>query len=212
MEDVVSFTVVLAGDSGTGKSALITRMEKDDFVDSPKSGLSGKMIPIIVDDVNGQTVRLMVWDTPGSDDYRFLAAGQFVDAQAVVLVYSVDDLESLNSISGPWRSLVEESSAVPHITLLVGNKIDVEEVKRTVRNEEADKVSAELNAENFFVSAKDGCGVGELVRVIAHKLVEKFPVAEKRLAERPIEDAPELKRPKKRRHSENAVTCQCILI
>ena len=211
MQEAASFTVVLAGDSGTGKTSLISRMEKDDFVEAAQSALSSSRTPIVVDDVNGKKIRLMVWDTPGSDEYSFLASYQLADAQAILLVYALDDPKSLVSISTEWRVLAETNCSLPCLTILVGNKLDDEE-SRAVSDDDVDKIATELAAESIFVSAKDGTGVKELCRILAHQLLEKFPTVEKRS----MTDA-ELLRTENRRvmkhHIENAdQTCKCILI
>lgn len=98
--------------------------------------------------VNGEDIRLMLWDTAGQEEfdaitkayYRGANAGMFLfrcrlvfcckmsvigpaGAQACVLVFSTTDRDSFEAISS-WREKVEmEVGDIP--TVLVQNKIDL---------------------------------------------------------------------------------------
>ena len=64
------FKVILVGDSGVGKSALITRFAEDTFNTSFLStiGIDFKIRHLRVDD--DTVVKLNVWDTAGQDRFR----------------------------------------------------------------------------------------------------------------------------------------------
>ena len=214
-EICLSYTVVLAGDAGTGKTSLITRMEKDEFVDAVKSGVAGKMTPIVIPNVQGKKVRLMIWDTPGREENRFLTSCQFGDAQAIVLVYSLESLNSLEHIADEWIPLLNKSSNMPHLVFIVGNKLDIEESRREVRNENVDQIASAVKAESVFVSAKEGNGVNELLLSIAERLVTEFPVVKKEthcIGEQVMGEEAFARKRRKRSTANEERGCQCLLV
>ena len=65
----VSYTLVIAGDSGTGKTSLLLRMSKDRFEENLDPTVTGTVSPVTLD-IKGQQVRLNIWDTSGTDEYQ----------------------------------------------------------------------------------------------------------------------------------------------
>jgi small GTP-binding protein len=166
-----SYTVVIAGNSGTGKTSLVTRMSKGVFAESRNCPIAGFMTPVMVT-VGGMRVRLMIWDTSSDDDYRDMTNGHFANAQACVFVYAVDEQASFDAIFSVWSRALEDNSSVPHITFIVGNKTDIPEAERTVRVDTAEKT---LPIQPVYVSCVDGTGVPELLDAITAALIETFP-------------------------------------
>jgi small GTP-binding protein len=197
-----SYTVVLAGNAGTGKTSLITRMSKGVFAEPPKRPIAGLMTPATVA-VDGRRVRLMLWDTSGDADYRDMTTCHLANAQAAVFVFGVDDQASFDGVFSVWTAALQDNSKVPHITFLVGNKIDLPEAERVVRVEEATKA---LPLPLHYVSCVDGTGVADLTAEIAGQLVEAFPKI--------TEDALPLHKKREAEH-EYAVAeggCECLIL
>jgi GTPase SAR1 family protein len=111
----------------------------------------------------------MLWDTSSDDDYRDMTNCHLASAQACVFVYAVDDQSSFDAIFKVWSRALDNNSRLPHITFIVGNKIELPEAERIVRIDAAEKTLP------VFVSCADGTGVQQLLETIATALVEAFP-------------------------------------
>ncbi|XP_071080229.1 ras-related protein Rab-1A-like [Haliotis cracherodii] len=117
------FKLVLVGDTGVGKSCLMTRFADDTFSYDTKTtvGVDFKIKTILVD---GKTIKLQIWDTAGQERYRSFSSNFFRGAHGIILVYSVTLKDSFESIPS-WIETLNKSAPVNVSTLLVGNKSDL---------------------------------------------------------------------------------------
>jgi len=80
------FKVVLIGDTGVGKSNLLSRFSKDEFNLESKSTIgvefAAKNIPI-----DNKVVRAQIWDTAGQERYRAITSAYYRGAVGALLVY-----------------------------------------------------------------------------------------------------------------------------
>ncbi|KAK8476415.1 hypothetical protein V6N11_068368 [Hibiscus sabdariffa] len=82
------FKVVLIGDSGVGKSNLLSRFTKNEFSLESKStiGVEFATRSIRVDD---KVVKAQIWDTAGQERYRAITSAYYRGAVGALLVYDV---------------------------------------------------------------------------------------------------------------------------
>ncbi|KAI0274371.1 GTPase [Russula aff. rugulosa BPL654] len=125
------FKVLLAGDSGVGKSNLLSRFVHNEFNAESKStiGVESATRILTVDDTK---IKAQVWDTgargydppAGRLQYRTITAAFYRGALGVLLIYDVTKSSSFSNIKTWVEELREHAS--PHIVaLLVGNKSDL---------------------------------------------------------------------------------------
>lgn len=168
-----TFSIVFAGDTGVGKTSIVHRIEGQDFSPHYSATVVGSVISKTVD-INGLSVRLMVWDTSGTEDFRAMNTTYFHNTQGVVYTYAVDDLQTLEHILPEWRKTVEENSVTEHLNFLAGNKNDLSRDSWCVTDESISSVSRELQCENFYMSALNNEGIDALLTEVARRLAEKF--------------------------------------
>ena len=73
--------------------------------------------------VNGEEVRLMLWDTAGQEEFDAITKAYYRGAQAAVLAFSTVDRLSFEAICS-WKKKVEdECGEIPMV--IVQNKIDL---------------------------------------------------------------------------------------
>ena len=81
--------VVIIGDSGVGKTAIMNRYLYDKF-DSESMPTIGSSMQSRQVEVPGEgTLKLTLWDTAGQEKFRSLARMYFQDAEAALIVYDV---------------------------------------------------------------------------------------------------------------------------
>uniref|UniRef100_A0A493SVD2 RAS and EF-hand domain containing n=1 Tax=Anas platyrhynchos platyrhynchos TaxID=8840 RepID=A0A493SVD2_ANAPP len=99
------YRLVLAGDSGTGKSSFLMRLCMNEFRDiSATLGVDFQIKQLLVD---GEQTTLQIWDTAGQERYRSIAQSYFRKAHGVLLLYDISSQSSFISI----RQWIEDIKA-----------------------------------------------------------------------------------------------------
>jgi small GTP-binding protein len=80
--------VIMAGSSGVGKSSLLLRFVDDMWSNSTLSTI-GVDFKFKNFQVKGQKVKLQIWDTAGSEQFRSIVSAYYRGADAVVLVFDL---------------------------------------------------------------------------------------------------------------------------
>ena len=82
------FKVVLIGDSGVGKSNLLSRFTRNEFCLESKSTIGVEFATRSVA-VDGKTVKAQIWDTAGQERYRAITSAYYRGAVGALLVYDI---------------------------------------------------------------------------------------------------------------------------
>lgn len=118
--------IILVGDSGVGKTSLLIRYLDDQFYESSLQNstisVDFRFKDLMVDN---KKIRLQFWDTAGQERYKSMNASYYRGAAAVLVVYSVDDPESLEGASN-WVNEVKDEIGTSGELILVGTKVDLE--------------------------------------------------------------------------------------
>ena len=102
--------VVLLGDSGVGKTCLITRYISETFEQNTAStnGASYASKNVNYDKLK-KTITLDIWDTAGQEKYKALTKFFYKDAAIAILVYDITQKDSFESIKSYWYEQVKEN-------------------------------------------------------------------------------------------------------
>lgn len=183
------FKVVVMGETGVGKTSLITRATKGFFPDPEllKSTIGAsfalKRVSITDENSNISAITLQIWDFAGQERFRTLLKGFIAGALGGLFVFDLTDPVTLDDIKNYWIPEVEERldikfSENPEFArnfVLVGNKSDL--IKdRQVTYEEILEVAKPHNLKYILVSSKTGENVERLFEVLAHQLYKTYIV------------------------------------
>ena len=117
---------ILIGDSSVGKSSLLVRLTDDRFLTDPDPTIGVEFGSHLIRLDNGETVKVQVWDTAGSESFRSITRSYYRGAAGALLVYDITHRASFLNVKG-WlddvRSHAEEKVSV----VLVGNMYDLVE-------------------------------------------------------------------------------------
>ena len=104
--------VVLLGDSGVGKTCIISRYISGAFDQNTPStnGASYASKPITFEKLN-KTISLDIWDTAGQEKYKSLTKFFYKDAAVAILVYDITKKESFDNIQSYWYGQLQEFGA-----------------------------------------------------------------------------------------------------
>ena len=87
-DELISIKIILLGDTGVGKSAIIKRYIDNYYDDNITSNISSNFLEKIVK-VKNQNVRLEVWDTAGQEEFRSVTKIFVKNAKIIILFYDV---------------------------------------------------------------------------------------------------------------------------
>lgn len=170
------FKILLVGDTGVGKSALLMRFTQDRFEDvSPTIGVDFRMK---VMDVNSSRVKLTIWDTAGQERFRTLTSSYYRGAHGIIFAYDVTRRETFEAIQGTWMKEVAEHANIEHaVKMVVANKIDRDSEREVSRKEGA----AFANSQKcLFVetSAKANTAVTQAFEELVRQIMETPQIVE----------------------------------
>ncbi|KAF7150381.1 hypothetical protein RHSIM_Rhsim02G0137900 [Rhododendron simsii] len=171
------FKVVLIGDSGVGKSNLLSRFTRNEFSVESKStiGVEFATRSIHVDD---KIVKAQIWDTAGQERYRAITSAYYRGAVGALLVYDVTRHITFENIER-WLKELRAHTDANIVIMLVGNKADLRHL-RAVSTEDARAFSEREN--NYFMetSALEALNVDsaftevltQIYRVVSRKALD----------------------------------------
>ncbi|XP_047664230.1 ras-related protein Rab-25-like [Tachysurus fulvidraco] len=128
------FKVVLIGESGVGKSNLLSRFTKSEFNHDSRTTIGVEFSTRSVQ-LDGVTIKAQIWDTAGLERYRAITSAYYRGAVGALLVYDISKHLTYENVERWLKELYDHAD--PHIVImLVGNKSDLA-TQRTVPTEEA---------------------------------------------------------------------------
>ena len=163
-----SIKIVLIGESGVGKTSIISQFVNQVFQEDVETSSSGTYNSKTLIYDNNKVLKLEIWDTAGQEKYRSLASMFYKEASAAILVYDITRKDSFEQIQQYWASQIKENSPSNIILALCGNKSDLIEEEK-VDEEETRNYAKEINAIFYPTSAKNDSGITDLFLQIAKK-------------------------------------------
>jgi small GTP-binding protein len=167
MSDIESFKVVLVGESGVGKTSIITQFIDQTFQEDQQSTTGGTFSTKSVKCGNNKTLKFEIWDTAGQERYRSLTKMFYKDANAAILVYDITRKDSFEQLKLYWAEQIKECPE-NIILVIAANKSDLFQ-KEEVDEEEARKLASDLGAIFVGTSAKQVESINQLFIEIAKK-------------------------------------------
>ncbi|KAI3948418.1 hypothetical protein MKW98_019168 [Papaver atlanticum] len=117
------FKVVLIGDSGVGKSNLLSRFTRNEFSLESKSTIGVEFATRSLN-VDGKVIKAQIWDTAGQERYRAITSAYYRGAVGALLVYDVTRHITFENIER-WLKELREHTDPNIVVMLIGNKADL---------------------------------------------------------------------------------------
>ncbi|KRX52760.1 Ras-related protein Rab-11B [Trichinella sp. T9] len=150
------FKVVLIGDSGVGKSNLLSRFTRNEFNLESKTTIGVEFATRSIQ-VDGKTIKAQIWDTAGQERYRAITSAYYRGAVGALLVYDIAKHVTYENVER-WLKELRDHADQNIVIMLVGNKSDLRHL-RAVPSDEA-KAYTEQNCLSFIeTSALDSTNV-----------------------------------------------------
>jgi len=150
------YKVVLIGDSGVGKSNLLSRFTRNEFNLETKSTIGVEFATRSIQ-TEGKTIKAQIWDTAGQERYRAITSAYYRGAVGALLVYDIAKYSTFKNVER-WLTELRENADRNIVIMLVGNKSDLRHL-REVPTEEAKAFSEKHKLSFIETSALDSTNV-----------------------------------------------------
>jgi len=171
------FKIVLAGDSGVGKSCLLSRYARNEFTLETKPTIGVEFLTKMVEMPNEDPgekpkfVKSQIWDTAGQERFRAITSAYYRGALGVVVCYDITKRKSFENVN-LWLNEMR-ANCEPVVTMLVGTKTDLQYL-REVSTEEGVEFAQREHMLFMETSAQSAVNVeeafNEVTKTIFHHI------------------------------------------
>ena len=164
------YKLIIIGDSGVGKSNILSRYLNDDFnLDSKNTvgvELGTKYLKI-----KGKGAKLQIWDTAGQERYRSITTSYYKGSHGCFIVYDMTNEDSFANVD-KWYTEAAKTASENVSIILVGNKCDLED-QRKITKEMGEEKAKNLKCLFFETSAKTKINIDEIFQEISNNIYDK---------------------------------------
>jgi len=166
-----NFKILLLGAAAVGKTSLVQRFVHNRFEQSYLMTIGMEPSEKFVTLEDNTVVALSIWDLAGQDRFRFIRHTFFKGAKAALMVFDLTRNSTLTDLE-KWNSELVKNCGKNTLTILVGNKNDLED-KIAVSDDECKSLKKKINSLDFIkTSALTGEHVQEAFVKLATLLVK----------------------------------------
>lgn len=165
------FKIVLVGDSGVGKSNLLSRFLRNEFNIESKATIGVEFSSEVVS-IDRTRIKALVWDTAGQERYRALTSAYYRGAVGAIIVYDVTSKASYDSVS-KWLDEVKENLGTDSAVMLLGNKTDLVHL-RQVASEDAQALAHSRGLLSAETSALDNANVRDSFTLLIREIYDRM--------------------------------------
>ena len=163
---VESYKLVLIGDCNVGKTAIVERISNCNYSDQYKPTI-GTGHTYWSTTIDGHVVDVQIWDTAGEERFASLAPIYYKDAEAAMVVFSIDDPKSAKNVE-TWLERFRDTVPGDIPVTIICNKIDLED-----KDIDLSLFAKENRCLYGRTSAKTGAGVNEAFTELVTKAMER---------------------------------------
>lgn len=161
------FKIVMLGNSGVGKTALVERVTNDIFVDAHVPTVGAQYVSLNIE-INNQPITLEFWDTAGQEVFRSLVGFYARDAKGIFILFDLTDDQSFFDLK-QWIEFSNDQAPDAKI-IVFGNKNDLTDLRK-VPSDKLQEFADKNNVVFFEGSAKTGQAVQDAVEKMAEMVI-----------------------------------------
>lgn len=164
------YRIILIGDSGVGKSNLISRYTNNEFDVSSQATIgvdfSNRNVRI-----GEHTIKAQIWDTAGQDRFKSISQAFYRGSAAALVVFDITNPKTFESLD-TWMGEIDKYADKEIVLMLVGNKSDMAKT-RAVDYSTANKYATSHNMGYIETSALDTTNVEEAFMLILNDVYKQ---------------------------------------
>lgn len=158
------YKVVVMGAARVGKTAIIHRFLHDAFKDNHEATIEQLHRKVCFELGGNRHFTLDILDTSGTYQFPAMRELSMTQADAFVLVYAVDSVESFEEVRKQREMILKNGRNGTNLAVsdrpivVVGNKCDVVATERTISRETAESLAC-IDWEHNFVETSAKCNI-----------------------------------------------------
>jgi len=167
------YKIIIVGDSGVGKSNIVSRFVDNTFTQVAKSTI-GIDFETKTIDLGTDIIKLQIWDTAGQERFRSISRSYYRYSSAIIIVFDLTNRDSFNNLE-KWIIEIEKSTGneIDDLTniefVIIGNKADLF-YKRQVDQKEIDALHDKYSFVYIETSAKENLGINDGLIELAKRI------------------------------------------
>ena len=165
--------LVMIGDSGVGKTNILSRYINNEFSSITKATVGVEFFSTIIKK-NNKLIKLQIWDTAGQERYKSITSAYYKGAKGAFVVYDITKMKTFKNLD-KWIAELKANGNEDIYIILIGNKLDLEK-NREVMTNDVKRKAEELKVGYFETSALDGSNIEHAFDVIVEEMSKKIPV------------------------------------
>ncbi|MFX0038187.1 MAG: Rab family GTPase [Promethearchaeota archaeon] len=165
------FKVVVVGDGGVGKSTMVQRLTTGQFI--PQKITIGTDLAIQNIQISKKiSANLQIWDFAGERRFRIFLPNYARGATGCLLCYDITRRSSFDNLE-EWYDIVNNNADNP-VFILVGEKADLADIRRSVDSDQAEEFKEKYNIEYFIeTSSKSGENNRDVFETLTRAIFKK---------------------------------------
>jgi Ras-related protein Rab-11A len=159
--------VVLIGDSSVGKTNILSRFCRDEYIHNSQSTVGVEFASKVIEIENGKKIKLQIWDTAGQERFKSITNTYYYRSQGALIVFDIFKYSSFESVDR-WVSQVRQYAGDDVIAILVGNKSDLKNSRAVSKDEALEKATALGHLDYIETSALNNSHISETFTMLAN--------------------------------------------
>ena len=162
--------VVLVGDSGVGKTNIMSKYLKNQFREDSKATV-GVEFGSKQFTVENHQIKAQIWDTAGQERYKAITSAYYKGAKGAFVVYDITRKNTFETVN-KWVSDISVAADKKITLILIGNKNDLED-QRQVTKEMGEEKAKELGLAFMETSACSGENLDKAFQLMINEIYKK---------------------------------------
>lgn len=167
--NIENYKIVILGDQFVGKTSILNKFKYENSEEkyTPTVGIDFITKNVYLED---KTIRLIMWDTAGSERFKSLIPSYIKNACAIILTYDITCKSSFISLE-KWLTDIKDKVPSTAYIIIAGNKLDMDN-KRQVSTDEIKAFADSKGLKFVETSAKTGQNIKLLFDIITSSLYD----------------------------------------
>ena len=213
IKEDLKLKLVLLGDSGVGKTNLISRYISNSFDENTRATIGVEFFCKNFRINKKRTIKVEIWDTAGQERYKAITSVYYKGAKGAFIVYDITSRKTFENID-KWIGEIKERTTDDVKLIIIGNKTDLNN-EREVKSEEALIKYQDMDIPLIETSALEDTNVNEafinLIKIVYKDIARKEIEERKNISDNKISQGIDLKSIDEEEINENKESFTCCL-
>ena len=162
--------LILVGDSGVGKTNILSKYLKNDFDPDSKATVGVEFGTKNIE-IDNKRIKVQIWDTAGQERYKSITSAYYKGSKGAFVVYDITRKTTFDNVD-KWINELKNNGSEGVFIMLVGNKSDLKE-KREISEEEVKKKAELYNVAFCETSALEGNNIEYAFESLINEITKK---------------------------------------